>query len=193
MITNFITAALVSIFLQNAVFERVLGINILLYASRQKSNVIGFTLGLCYIMTLSSAATWVLDSFLGGYEYYPMFAPVLYVLVIGIIYITSLIIIWRSFHSLFKRIRKFVHLSVFNCAVIGALFLNPQLGGGILSYIGYGLSTAIGFFAAGYLLYIAHARLNSRLVPAAFRGMPIMIIYVGILSMALYAFTGYII
>ena len=193
MAANFLTAALLAMFLQNAIFERVLGINILLYASRQKSNVIGFTLGLCYITVLSSAAAWVADYFLGGYEYYPMFAPVLYVLIIGIIYITSLIIIWRYFHRLFKRIKKFVHLTVFNCSVLGALFLNSQIGEDIFSYIGYGLGTALGFFAAGYLLYIAHARLNSELVPAAFRGMPIMIIYVGILSMALHAFAGYVV
>jgi electron transport complex protein RnfA len=101
-------------------------------------------------------------------------------------------VVWRYFHKLFKQIKKFVHLTVFNCAVLGALFLNSQAGGGILSYIGYGLGTALGFSFAGYLLYIAYDRLNSELVPAAFRGMPIMIIYVGILSMALHAFAGYV-
>ncbi|MCL1903040.1 MAG: hypothetical protein FWF94_01315 [Oscillospiraceae bacterium] len=193
MLTKFFTAALLAVFLQNFIFEKALGINILLYASRQKSNVIGFTLGVCYITTLSSAVTWVTDRFLGGYEYYPVIAPVLYVTVIGIIYIASLIIIWKFFHKLFRKIKKFVHLTVFNCAVLGALFLNSQIGEDIFSYIGFGLGTAIGFFAAGYLLYIAHARLNSELVPAAFRGMPIMIIYVGILAMALNAFAGYVV
>jgi electron transport complex protein RnfA len=193
MISNFITASLLAIFLQNAIFEKALGINILLYASRQKSNVIGFTLGLCYITTLSSIAAWGLDRALGEYKYYLMLAPVLYVLMIGIIYILSLIIIWRHFHRLFKKIKKFVHLTVFNCAVLGALFLSSQIGEDIFSYIGYGLGTAIGFFAAGYLLYIAHDRLTSELVPAAFRGMPIMIIYMGILAMALHAFAGYIV
>ena len=190
---SFFTAALLAIFLQNAIFERALGINILLYASRQKSNVIGFTLGLCYITTLSSAAIWGLERLFGDYEHYFMLAPVLYVFIIGIIYIASLIVIWKFFIRLFKRIKKFVHLTVFNCAVLGALFLNHQIGESFFSYVGYGFGTALGFFVAGYLLYIAHERLNSELVPAAFRGMPIMIIYVGILSMALYAFTGYVV
>jgi len=192
MIANFMTSALVAIFLQNAIFERALGINILLYASRQRSNVIGFTLGLCYITTISSAVVWCFDRFFGELKHYAVFASVLYVLIIGIIYITSLIIIWKFFHKLFKKIKKFVHLTVFNCAVLGALFLNSQMGEDIFSYIGYGLGTAIGFFAACYLLYIAHDRLNSQLVPAAFRGMPIMVIYVGILALALHAFTGYV-
>jgi electron transport complex protein RnfA len=177
--------------LQNAIYERALGINILLYASRRKWDVIGFTLGLCYITVMSSAAVWGLDRLFGEYENYNMIMPVLYILVVGIIYIVSLLLIWRYFHKLFKKIKKFVHLTVFNCSVLGALFLNSQSGGGIFSYIGYGLGTALGFFMAGYLLYIAYDRLNSNLVPAAFRGVPIMIIYVGILSMALHAFAGY--
>ncbi|MCL2071644.1 MAG: hypothetical protein FWH07_05350 [Oscillospiraceae bacterium] len=193
IIGDFLAAALLSVFLQNFILERALGINILLYASRQKSNVIGFALGLCYITVLSSAATWVLDNFLGEHEYYKMAAPVLYVLVIGIIYTVSLIVIWKFFHKLFRKIRKYVHLTVFNCAVLGALFLNSQIGEDIFSYMGYGFGTAVGFFIAGCLLYIAHERLNSELVPAAFRGMPIMIVYVGILSMALHALSGYVV
>jgi electron transport complex protein RnfA len=193
LVWSFITAALVALFLQNSIYERALGINILLYASRRKRDVIGFTAGLCYITVLSSAVIWVFDRFFGKYAYYNLVAPVLYILVIGIIYIVSLLIVWRYFHKLFKRIKKFVHLTVFNCAVLGALFLNSQTGSGLLSYIGYGLGTALGFFLAGYLLYIAYDRLNSELVPAAFRGMPIMIIYVGILSMALHAFAGYVV
>ncbi|MCL2036108.1 MAG: hypothetical protein FWG83_01820 [Oscillospiraceae bacterium] len=192
-IGKFITAALLGIFLQNCVFERALGLNILLYASRRRSNVIGFTLGLCYIMMTSSALSWCLDNYFGDSSYYPMFAPVLYVSVIGIIYTVSLIAVWRYFPKLFRQIKKFVHLTVFNCAVIGALFLNTQAGEDIISYIGYGLGTALGFFIAGSLLYVAHERLNSELVPSVFRGMPIMVVYIGVLSMVLHGFTGYVV
>jgi electron transport complex protein RnfA len=192
-LTNFMTAALLAIFLQNSIFERALGVNILLYASRKRESVVGFTLGLCYICTISSIFVWILDYFFGENKYYPMLAPVLYVLTIGIIYISSLIVIWRYFHRLFRNIKKFVHLTVFNCAVLGALFLNSQIGVGLFSYIGYGLGTAIGFALAGFLLYVAHERLNSELVPSVFRGMPIMIVYIGVLAMALHAFTGYVV
>ena len=193
MVMKFISAAMLAIFLQNTIFSKALGVDILLYASRRRSNVIGFALGLCYIMALSSAGVWCLDRFFMDYEHFPMITPVLYVSIVGIIYIISLVIIWLYFPRLYANIKKFVHLTVFNCAVLGGLFLNRQVGASIFSYMGYGLGTALGFFVAGYLLYIAHARLNSELVPAAFRGMPIMIIYVAILSMALQGFAGYIV
>ncbi|MDR0222476.1 MAG: hypothetical protein LBI38_02930 [Oscillospiraceae bacterium] len=191
MLANFVSAALLAVFLQNSIFERALGINILLYAARKRSSVIGFALGLCYITTLSSIAVWALDGAFGNHERYAVISPVLYILVIGVIYISSLIAVWRFFHNLFRKIKKFAHLAVFNCAVLGALFIGSRSGADIWGYLGYGFGTGLGFLAAGYLLYVAHTRLNSELVPSVFRGMPIMVIYIGILSLALHAFVGY--
>lgn len=188
---NIISASLVAIFVQNSIFERALGINVLLYASRKRENLLGFFIAITYVTTISSAIIWNFDRLFEQNEYYYIFMPILYVAVVSIVYVVSLIVIWRFFPKLFKALKKYVHLSVFNCSVIGALFLSSQQGESIFSYIGYGFGTGIGFLLAAYLLYIAVKRLNSPLVPAAFRGFPVMIVYVGILSLALYAFAGY--
>ena len=186
-----ISAALISIFVQNMVLERALGANVLLYASRKKEHVLGFAAAIAYVTTVSAPLIWLFDTLLGESGYYRVIMPLLYVLTIAVIYIVTLVVIWRFFPKLFKSLKKYVHLSVFNCSVIGALFLCSQQGNDIFGYLGYGIGTGIGFLVAAYLLYAASARLNSPLIPAAFRGYPIMIVYVGILSLALYAFTGY--
>ncbi len=186
-----ISAALISIFAQNMVLERALGANVLLYASRKKEHVLGFAAAIAYVTTVSAPLIWLFDTLLGESGYYRVIMPLLYVLTIAVIYIVTLVVIWRFFPKLFKSLKKYVHLSVFNCSVIGALFLCSQQGNDIFGYLGYGIGTGIGFLVAAYLLYAASARLNSPLIPAAFRGYPIMIVYVGILSLALYAFTGY--
>ena len=188
---NIVSAALAAIFIQNIILERALGANVLLYASRKKEHVIGFAAAITYTTTVASPIIWIFDTLLGKNEYYGFIMPLLYVFTIALIYIGTLVVIWRFFPSFFKTLRKYVHLSVFNCSVIGALFLCSQQGNDIFAYIGYGFGTGIGFLVAAYLLYAASERLNSKLVPAAFRGYPIMIVYVGILSLALYAFTGY--
>lgn len=188
---NIITASLIAIFVQNSIFERALGINVLIYASRNKEHLKGFFIAITYVTTISAAIIFNFDRVFAGNEYYSVFMPILYVGVVSAIYILTLVFIWRFFPKLFKSLKRYVHLSVFNCSVIGALFLSSQHGADIFSYIGYGFGTGIGFLIAAYLLYIANDRLNSPLVPAAFRGFPIMLVYVGILSLALYAFTGY--
>jgi electron transport complex protein RnfA len=191
LFASMLNAALLAILLQNSIIERALGPNIMIYASRKKEHVVGFSLVITYTSTLSSVFAWVLDRYLSDFEHFGILMPLLYILVISAIYILSLIIIWRFFPKLFRHIKAYVHLSVFNCSVLGALFLNTQFGGDLASYIGFGIGTGLGFFFAGYLLYIAHPRLNSDLVPAAFRGLPITLVYIGIISLALYAFVGY--
>ena len=188
---NILSASLVAIFVQNSIFERALGINVLLYASRKREHLLGFFIAITYTTTISAAVIWNFDRLLTDNEYYNVFMPILYVAVVSAVYILTLVVIWRFFPKFFRNIKKYVHLSVFNCSVIGALFLCSQQGADIFTYIGYGFGTGVGFLLAAYLLYIAADRLNSPLVPAAFRGFPIMLVYVGILSLALYAFTGY--
>lgn len=188
---NILMTSLIAIFVQNSIFERALGINVLLYASRKREHLLGFFAAITYTTTISSAIIWNFDRLFADNEYYSIFMPILYVAVVSVLYIVTLVLIWRFFPKLFRNIRKYVHLSVFNCSVIGALFLCSVQGADIFTYIGYGFGTGIGFLLAAYLLYIAADRLNSPLVPAAFRGFPIMLVYVGILSLALYAFTGY--
>ncbi len=188
---NIVSAALAAIFVQNSVLERALGVNVLMYASRKKEHLTGFFIAITYVTTISSAIVWGFDCWLGGWEYYAAIMPILYIAAVSAVYILTLVLIWRFFPKLFRSLKKYVHLSVFNCSVIGALFLCSQQGKDLFSYLGYGFGTGAGFLLAAYLLYIASPRLNSPLVPAAFRGFPIMTVYVGMLSLALYAFAGY--
>ena len=101
-----------------------------------------------------------------GYEYYNILMPLIYVLVVSVIYIISLVIVWRFLPRFFRYIKKYIHLAVFNCAVLGALFLQNVKGTTLDAYIGYGLGTGLGFLLAAVLLYLANERLNSDLVPA---------------------------
>lgn len=191
IITAIISASMVSIFVQNAIFERAFGSNVAIYASRKESHVIGFTLGITLLTTVASAVTYFLDGLLLPFKYGWLFMPLVYVAVISILYLIALFGMWSLFPKMFVRVRKFAHLTVFNCTVIGALFLNSNYGDDIWSYIGYGLGTGIGFFLACLLLNIAHEKLDSDKIPKAFRGYPIMLVYIGVISLAFYALVGY--
>lgn len=188
--SRLLTAALLGIFIENAAFERALGINVLLYAARKKENLLGIFVGVIYVTTLSSAFTCLIDRYLSGWALYKMLLPFMYIFVIGAVYLVTLLALWKFFPAAFKKVKKYVHVSVFNSAVLGALFIQSQIGGTFASYVGYGFGTGLGFLLAGYLLYAAEDRLNSPSVPASFRGMPITVIYIGVISLALSAFWG---
>ncbi len=191
IMTAVISAAMVSIFVQNAIFERAFGANVTIYASRKESHIMGFAAGITLMTTAASAITYLLDGLLLPLKYGWLLMPLVYVGVISILYLIALLGMWRLFPKMFARAKKYAHLSVFNCTVIGALFLNSHYGSDIWSYIGYGLGTGIGFFLACLLLNIAREKLDSDKIPKAFRGYPIMLVYIGVISLAFYALVGY--
>ncbi len=187
----FINTAMLAMFVENAIFSRALGTSVAFYASRKKESIIGLGLGITYVTVMSSFVTFWFDAWLHDYEYYYVIMPLIYTLIVSVIYTASLLVIWRFLPKLFRSIKKYVHLSVFNAAVLGALFLNTVYHADLLQYIAFGVGISAGFFIAVFFLHIANDRLNSPLIPEAFRGMPIMMVFVGIMSLAFYALTGY--
>lgn len=189
--SRIVAAAMLSVFVQNAIFDRAFGSNVAIYASRKNGTVIGFTIGITAMTTIASTISFFVDQALLPMEFGWLFMPLIYVAIISALYLAGLLLMWRVFPKLFKRIKKYVHLTIFNCTVIGALFLNSNFGSDIWSYIGYGFGTGIGFFLACFLLNIAHEKLDSEKIPKVFRGYPIMLVYIGVISLAFYALAGY--
>lgn len=186
-----VSLIMLSIFMQNAIFDRAFGANVAIYASRKDSNVIGFTLGITAMTTVASFVSYWFDRLLLHKEYGYLIMPLIYVAVIGVLYVVGLLVLWKFYHNTFKKIKQYAHTAIFNCTVIGALFLNANFGRGMAGYIGYGFGTGIGFFLACFMLNIAHERLDSDKIPRIFRGYPIMLIYIGIVSLAFNVLVGY--
>lgn len=186
-----VSTAMLSVFVQNAIFDRALGANVAIYASRKNSHVIGFSLGITAMTTAASCLSYFFDKLVLPLENGFLFMPLIYVGIISVLYILALLFLWGVFPKTFARVRKYAHVAIVNCTVIGALFLNSGYGSDIWGYIGYGFGTGVGFFLASFLLNIAHERLDSEKIPRVFRGYPIMLIYIGIISLAFYTLVGY--
>ena len=57
--------------------------------------------------------------------------------------------------------------------------------------LGFGLGSGIGYVLAVLLVTEARHRLRSKAIPKAFRGLPITLVYIGVLALAIYGFTGH--
>lgn len=186
-----VSLAMISVFTQNAIFDRAFGANVAIYASRKDAHVVGFSIGITIMTTLASVISYQFDGLLLPLPYGDLLMPLVYVGIISLLYVIGLLILWKAFPKTFYKVKKYAHLAIFNCAVFGALFLNSTFGKGFAGYVGYGFGTGIGFFLACFLLNIANDRLSSEKIPKIFRGYPIMMIYIGILSLAFNVMIGY--
>ena len=190
-IAKIIMVSFVAMFIENTIFARALGTSTMLIAAKNKKQLVGFGLSITYITSVASAISYFADKLFLANESSYLFMPMIYVVIVGLVYILTLLILWKFVYRVFISMKKYVHISSFNCAVLGALFLNSKSSDTFLGYIGFGLGTGIGFMIATYFLSIAYEKLYSEDVPDSFRGYPLILVYIGILSMAFYGLIGH--
>ena len=61
----------------------------------------------------------------------------------------------------------------------------------LMQSLGFGLGSGVGYLLAVLLVTEAQHRLRSKAIPSAFRGLPITLVYIGVLALAIYGFTGH--
>lgn len=180
------------VFFENIVFSRALGSSTAIFIVRRKYDIALFGLIMTTIIVISMFCSYFVNPliWLSSDSYY--IEPVAYVLIIGLVYISALVGCNHFLDKKRKEILEMIHLSSFNCAVLGAMLLASNvaelsLGG----YIGFGIGIGVGFTFVTYLLSLAYEQLNSDTIPRAFRGLPITLIYIGIISLAVYGLIGH--
>lgn len=183
--------AFTAVFAENTIFYRALGTSTLTIVSRSRKNLLGFGLGVTYITAVMSLLTFFLNKALQLDENSYIYAPMVYIIILGTVYIITLLCLWRFAPRAFGKMKKYIHISAFNCAVLGALMLASERCESALEYFVYGFGTGLGFMLAVYLTSIVYERLYSEKTPYSFRGYPLLLIYIGILSMSFWGLSGY--
>ncbi len=186
-----VTVALTAIFIENTIFARAFGTSTLIVISRNRKNIFGFGLCVTYITAVTGIVCYFIDKLTAENELNYIYKPFVYILSLGLVYIITLLCLWRFMNKVFGKMRKYVHISAFNCAVLGAMFLNSKYCTTLVEYIVHGIGVGLGFVFAVYLVAIVYDRLYSENVPYCFRGYPLVLLYIGILSMAFYGLLGH--
>jgi len=81
--------------------------------------------------------------------------------------------------------------AAFNGAVYGIVLLSMANYTSPLLAIVYALGCSIGLTAAQLLIHAGSERISLSAVPRPFAGLPILLIYIGILSLAIYGLVGH--
>lgn len=81
--------------------------------------------------------------------------------------------------------------AAFGCATLAVVLLSLSIGGNFLQTVVYCVGSNLGLTCAMLLLHSGRERLEISKVRKSFQGFPISLIYLGILSMAIYGLTGH--
>ncbi|MBQ8180855.1 MAG: hypothetical protein IJY29_05260 [Ruminococcus sp.] len=184
----FLVNELIALLAANLILTQALGTSTIFIAAGSRKNLVGTAFMITVFTFTGSVCAYFADKLLP--EKYSDFKLLIYVISIGILYVILLSAFYFISRNNFENSRKYIHLSVFNCAVMGTLLTvsgKASENSSITEYMSAGLEAGIGFIVAALILTAAYRKLNSSKVPAAFRGFPAMIIYLGIISMAVYS------
>ncbi len=187
-----VISVITSVMAENFVFSRAFGVSTMIIAAKSKRNLAGICIGVVYFSLASAAATWAVYASGMLDELQPALIPAAYAVIIGVIYVLTLLLAFIFARSKFAKIKKYVHISAFNSAVMGTIFLSAAGCKSIFEYLIFGLCAGMGFAAASYMLSGVYAQLYSDNVPRAFRGYPAIMIFSGIMAMAIYGVLGHL-
>lgn len=189
----FLVNEIIALLGTNLILTQALGTSTLFIAAENRGNLVRTACIITIFTTAGSSAVYLINRYTRLED--TRFDLLSYVLAVGVLYILLLTLSYFINRKSFEKTKKYIHISAFNCAVLGTLFTiteSEKISGekfAFSDYIFRGLEAGIGFIIAAFILTAAYDRLNSSKVPSSFRGFPAMLVYLGIISMAVYSLT----
>lgn len=174
----------------NVVLVKFLGLCPFLGVSKKIDSAIGMGLATTFVLTLASAASWLLEHLVLAPLDIGFMRILTFILVIAAVVQFTEMVIRKTSPGLYQVLGIYLPLITTNCAVLGVALLNVQEKADFVHSVLYGFGSALGFT----LVMVAFAGLRERValaqVPAAFAGAPISFILASLLSLAFMGFAG---
>ena len=189
--TTYLSIIITAIFVNNIVLSQFLGICPFIGVSRRLSSAVGMGAAVAFVMTLSTAVTWLLQYYLLDPLEIGFMQTIVFILVIASLVQMLEMVIKKIAPVLYQALGVFLPLITTNCAVLGVAILVIRGGMDLGQSIVYALSTAVGFTLA--LALFAGIRQQLELtegVPRAMRGVPVALVCAGLLALAFMGFSG---
>ncbi|MGN0665931.1 MAG: Rnf-Nqr domain containing protein [Huintestinicola sp.] len=194
-ITGYISSLLLSlctsVLAENIVFARAIGTNTMMIAAKNRRNLRGVCLGVTYMSVVAALIMGLLRTRIQALGDIGMMLPFIFTVIISIVYIITLVLARLVFGQGFGKMKKYVHISAFNSAVMGTMFLSMRTCTTMIEYAIFGLGIGLGFTCGSYAMSAVRPALFSQNTPKAFRGFPAAMLFVGIMAMALYGVLGH--
>ena len=187
---EYILIFIAAICVNNIMLTQFLGICPFLGGSKKIDTALGMGMAVAFVLTLATIVTYLIQYGLLvplGLQYLQTLA---FILVIAALVQMVEIILRKVSPALYQALGIFLPLITTNCAVLGVAILVIQKDYTLAESIAYAFSTALGFALA--LTVFAGMREQMALVqiPKGMRGMAIVLVAAGLLSLAFMGFGG---
>lgn len=199
-VLQFLSYMILAVFAENVVLSRALGITRLLkLVPDHKAQVWDYSLPFLLVMGLSAPLGWVAHNLFFPWlrGFLPAWLPV--AALRPVVYLTCAFwasaVVWLLLGLLPKRHRQVCRaqttLAGSSTAVLGTLLICTSQNYTLAQSIAFGLGSGLGYVFIIFIVREGRRRLRSKDVPSIFQGLPSSLIYIGILSLAIYGLVGH--
>ena len=179
-----------AIFVNNIVLSQFLGICPFLGVSKEVDTAMGMGAAVAFVLTLATIVTFLLQQFVLVPLHIEYLQTISFILVIASLVQMVEIILKKISPPLYQALGIFLPLITTNCAVLGVAILVIQKQFSLIESVVYAFSTAIGFALALIVFAGLREQLALTNVPKGMRGMSIVLITAGLLSLAFMGSSG---
>ncbi|MBQ4313489.1 MAG: hypothetical protein IJC18_04685 [Clostridia bacterium] len=187
---NFLTYALIAVFAQNTILSGTASLPMTLSSIKKPSRLATVSVMVSIFALLCALTILPLDYLMPIWSAY---MPVrgLAVSLAALVWYRVIKAVLSKMPLLDDRIGEHLPLSALSSVVVGIPLLASENSiTGVSSVVGLAIGTGLGFALAAWLIGAGLRRADNPDIPAALRGSPIMLIYIGLLAMAFSAFGG---
>lgn len=188
----FFNYAVLAIFAQNAIFTRSLGVSRLVQlVGDERTSSWWFAQMLCITQVLVAPLVYFAGSFIAPLPNRAQLRPVMYLTCIAAVCLFELLVLKLAKGPRSGQLIRILPVAAVNSGVLGTVLVERTQSFTLEQSLGFGLGSGLGYLLAVMLVTEAQNRLRSRAIPEAFRGLPVTLIYIGVLALAIYGFTGH--
>jgi electron transport complex protein RnfA len=189
------TILISTIFINNYVLSRILGLCPYLGVSKKLDSAIGMGLAVIFVMTIASFFTFIIYKFVLIPFHIEYLRTIAFIIVIASLVQLVEMVIEKISPALYQALGIFLPLITTNCAVLGVAVLNIDSGFitqefGLLNSVVQGFGAGVGFTLALLLMAGIRERLEIAMIPENLKGLPITFITAGLMAMAFLGFSG---
>lgn len=173
---------------ENLLFTRALGVNKVITRSRSYRSILAFSALFLLNVVIGGIYAWEFGRLFGDKSWWNSFRGLFVLISMILSYFTVMII--AGIRKI-KNARSLPIVVAFNSASFGAVYFAILDHNQLMPVILHCVGCAIGIALDMMLVHSGRERLEVSRVPKAFEGIPITLIYIGILGMAFYGMVGH--
>ena len=152
----------------------------------------GMGVAVIFVIAISSAVASLIYQFILIPFHIEYLQTIVFILVIAALVQFVEMFMKKAMPALHKTLGVYLPLITTNCAVLGVALNNVTDNYNFLESVVNGVGTAVGFTIAIVILAGVREKIEDNDIPAPFKGMPIVLLTAGLMSIAFMGFAGLI-